>query len=141
MEMIKVFFILSISTHLIGNVEARRLASLGTFDVRSYGVRADGRNDDSQVIQFSQFTRNIISSSAILNVFVVDPCSCLVQAFMAAWTAACSSIGSSVKVVIPAGTYLVGPTRFYGPCKTVQSIRVEMRASVSCEIFARQIST
>ncbi|KAJ4963749.1 hypothetical protein NE237_023688 [Protea cynaroides] len=67
----------------------------GTFDVKSYGAKGDGRNDDS-------------------------------KAFTAAWKAACGSSGT-VKLVVPKGTFLLGPVKFVGPCKTVDSITVQMQ--------------
>ena len=44
----KLLFVLYFVTRFVGIVEARRVARLGTIDVRSYGARADGRTDDSQ---------------------------------------------------------------------------------------------
>ncbi|XP_043714446.1 exopolygalacturonase [Telopea speciosissima] len=67
----------------------------GTFNVKSYGAKGDGRNDDS-------------------------------KAFTAAWKAACGSSGS-VKLYIPKGTFLLGPVKFVGPCKTIDSITVQMQ--------------
>lgn len=67
----------------------------GTFNVKSFGARGDGRNDDS-------------------------------HAFTAAWKAACGATGSA-KLLIPKGTYLLGPVKFVGPCKTVRSITVQMQ--------------
>ncbi|XP_073099650.1 exopolygalacturonase-like isoform X1 [Elaeis guineensis] len=48
------------------------------------------------------------------------------KAFMAAWKAACAAVGV-VKLHIPAGTYLIGPTKFAGPCKNVHSLTVNMK--------------
>ncbi|XP_038986170.1 exopolygalacturonase isoform X2 [Phoenix dactylifera] len=45
---------------------------------------------------------------------------------MAAWKAACAAVGA-VKLQIPAGTYLIGPTKFAGPCKNVRSLTVNMK--------------
>uniref|UniRef100_A0A453D088 Exopolygalacturonase n=1 Tax=Aegilops tauschii subsp. strangulata TaxID=200361 RepID=A0A453D088_AEGTS len=39
-----------------------------------------------------------------------------VQALMAAWKAACGASGT-VTLLIPPGTYYIGPTKFHGPCK------------------------
>lgn len=55
------------------------------------------------------------------------------QAFMAAWKAACAAVGV-VKLHIPAGTYLIGPTKFAGPCKNVHSLTVNMKASHILEL-------
>ncbi|KAK8962817.1 hypothetical protein KSP40_PGU003434 [Platanthera guangdongensis] len=48
------------------------------------------------------------------------------KALLEAWKAACGSSGV-VKIVIPAGTYLVGPTKFKGPCKNVLSLKVHLQ--------------
>lgn len=48
---------------------------------------------------------------------------------MAAWKAACSFAGG-VKLLIPKGTYLVGPVKFDGPCRNVSSITVSMEVLV-----------
>ncbi|WOK94144.1 exopolygalacturonase [Canna indica] len=49
------------------------------------------------------------------------------QAFMKAWNAACSSSGAVKLLVPPQRTYLLGPVKFKGPCKNVQSITVHMQ--------------
>ncbi|KAF5194311.1 Exopolygalacturonase [Thalictrum thalictroides] len=51
------------------------------------------------------------------------------KAFVAAWQAACKCTGSP-KVWIPAGTYLTGPVQFYGPCKGVTTITVQVEGTV-----------
>ncbi|KAG0499141.1 hypothetical protein HPP92_003832 [Vanilla planifolia] len=51
------------------------------------------------------------------------------KAFMEAWKAACGSSGA-VKLVIPRGTYLVGPLLFNGPCKDVLSLRIELQGTM-----------
>ncbi|KAF7003761.1 hypothetical protein CFC21_019049 [Triticum aestivum] len=38
------------------------------------------------------------------------------KALMAAWKAACGAYGT-VTLLIPPGTYYIGPTKFHGPCK------------------------
>lgn len=62
------------------------------ISVRSFGVQADGRTDDS-------------------------------RAFNAAWQTACNARGNVI-LLIPKGTYLVGPLRFKGPCREVSSLTV-----------------
>lgn len=51
------------------------------------------------------------------------------QAFMAAWKAACAASGN-VKLHIPRRKYLVGPVKFDGPCRNVHSITVYMQVEV-----------
>ncbi|XP_078441270.1 pectin lyase-like superfamily protein [Wolffia australiana] len=48
------------------------------------------------------------------------------QAFMAAWKAACSASGN-VRLVVPKGTYLVGPLNFKGPCRKAYSVTVQVK--------------
>ncbi|EXB40432.1 hypothetical protein L484_013735 [Morus notabilis] len=49
------------------------------------------------------------------------------QAFIEAWKEACESTGR-VSLVIPRGTYLIGPVKFDGPCENVSSLTVQMEA-------------
>lgn len=49
METMKLFFILYSLNLILGNVESRRVVNSNTFNVRSYGAKANGRTDDSQV--------------------------------------------------------------------------------------------
>ncbi|KAF3341755.1 exopolygalacturonase [Carex littledalei] len=51
------------------------------------------------------------------------------QAFMKAWKAACASSGD-VTVVIPQGTYYLGPVKFTGPCKNVHTITVNLQGTL-----------
>lgn len=67
------------------------------ISVRSFGVQADGRTDDS-------------------------------RAFNAAWQTACNARGNVI-LLIPKGTYLVGPLRFKGPCREVSSLTVLMEVN------------
>ncbi|KAG2706263.1 hypothetical protein I3760_05G095900 [Carya illinoinensis] len=48
------------------------------------------------------------------------------RAFRAAWKEACEASGS-VNLVIPKGTYLIGPIKFAGPCNNVSSLTVLMK--------------
>ncbi|KAF9622494.1 hypothetical protein IFM89_031898 [Coptis chinensis] len=64
-------------------------AGTGTFSVKSYGAKSDGKTDDS-------------------------------KSFQLAWQAACGASGSP-KLLIPPGTYLVGPIEFTGPCSNAYS--------------------
>ncbi|CAB4291040.1 unnamed protein product [Prunus armeniaca] len=79
-----------------------RAKNSAVFDVMSFGARADGRTDDSNV--GSQF-----------------------PAFMAAWKEACQSRGR-VHITIPKGTYIIGPIKFSGPCLNVSSLTLRVKA-------------
>ncbi|KAI9389108.1 hypothetical protein POPTR_009G169100v4 [Populus trichocarpa] len=48
------------------------------------------------------------------------------KAFIAAWKEACRATGK-VELLIPKGTYLIGPVKFAGPCKNVSSLTVYMK--------------
>ncbi|KAK6253175.1 hypothetical protein QUC31_014895 [Theobroma cacao] len=48
------------------------------------------------------------------------------KAFRAAWKKACQATGE-VDLVIPRGTYLVGPVKFAGPCTNVSKITVRVK--------------
>ncbi|XP_022135891.1 exopolygalacturonase isoform X3 [Momordica charantia] len=48
------------------------------------------------------------------------------NAFVAAWKRACGSSGV-VTLLVPKGTYLVGPVKFSGPCRNVSSLTVKMK--------------
>jgi galacturan 1,4-alpha-galacturonidase len=41
-----------------------------------------------------------------------------VQAFVAAWRAACGSTAGNATLLIPVGTFAVGAVEFSGPCKS-----------------------
>lgn len=53
----------------------------------------------------------------------------LLQAVLDAWGAACGSKGRS-RVVIPRGTYLIGPMNFQGPCPGAYPIVVEVKGKL-----------
>ncbi|XP_062177997.1 exopolygalacturonase-like isoform X1 [Alnus glutinosa] len=48
------------------------------------------------------------------------------RAFRAAWKEACKSSGS-VNLLIPKGTYLIGPIKFAGPCNNVSSLTFHLK--------------
>nr|KJB47164.1 hypothetical protein B456_008G013400 [Gossypium raimondii] len=48
------------------------------------------------------------------------------KAFLSAWNKACQATGE-VDIMIPKGTYLVGPLKFAGPCENVSKIVVHMK--------------
>ncbi|KAK3421216.1 hypothetical protein EUGRSUZ_H05001 [Eucalyptus grandis] len=52
------------------------------------------------------------------------------KAFEAAWNEACRSTGR-VNLLIPKGTYLLGPVRFAGPCTDVSSLTGHVKASTN----------
>ena len=49
---------------------------------------------------------------------------------MKTWVAACRTSTAPAKVVIPQGTFLVGPVVFQGPCKSSEPIIVEVQGTV-----------
>ncbi|XP_028788933.1 polygalacturonase-like, partial [Neltuma alba] len=51
------------------------------------------------------------------------------SAFLAAWRDACSAAGNSV-LLIPEGTFLVGPVSFSGPCHNNQSPKIEIAGTL-----------
>ncbi|OIW07003.1 hypothetical protein TanjilG_02637 [Lupinus angustifolius] len=53
-----------------------------------------------------------------------------VNAFRAAWGAACKNSTTRAKVLIPKGTFLAGPTLFAGPCTSPNPITVEVEGTV-----------
>ncbi|KAF1860773.1 hypothetical protein Lal_00000186 [Lupinus albus] len=53
-----------------------------------------------------------------------------VNAFRAAWGAACKNSTSGAKVLIPKGTFLAGPTLFAGPCTSPNPIIVEVQGTI-----------
>ncbi|PIA56942.1 hypothetical protein AQUCO_00700950v1 [Aquilegia coerulea] len=59
------------------------------------------------------------------------------KAIQAAWQAACNSTGSP-KVVIPTGTYLTGPVQFFGPCKGVTTITVQLEGTLKASTNLEQ---
>ncbi|KAL7237239.1 hypothetical protein ACSBR2_003515 [Camellia fascicularis] len=48
------------------------------------------------------------------------------KAFLAAWKKACGFSGTVI-LLIPKGTYLIGPIKFTGPCENVSSLIVRMK--------------
>ncbi|MQM17754.1 hypothetical protein Taro_050730 [Colocasia esculenta] len=51
------------------------------------------------------------------------------QAFLAAWDAACSC-GKNATMVIPAGTFVLGPVLFKGPCSNAFSPALEIKGTL-----------
>ncbi|KAJ0988123.1 hypothetical protein J5N97_006479 [Dioscorea zingiberensis] len=51
------------------------------------------------------------------------------KAFLDAWRAACGAAGS-VKLIVPPGTYFLGPVRFIGPCKNVKTLTMQMQGTL-----------
>ncbi|KAM0932384.1 putative galacturonan 1,4-alpha-galacturonidase [Dioscorea sansibarensis] len=48
------------------------------------------------------------------------------KAFLDTWKAACNATGYA-KFVVPSGTYLLGPVRFTGPCRNVQTMAMQVQ--------------
>nr|CAB3482691.1 unnamed protein product [Digitaria exilis] len=78
-------------------------------NVNSYGAKGNGVNDDTKVGAF------LLPSS------VSD------LALMTAWKAACGAAGA-VTMVVPPGTYYIGPVQFHGPCKA-STLTFQLQAS------------
>lgn len=51
------------------------------------------------------------------------------QAFLAAWKAACN-FGGAASLLIPPGTFALGPVNLRGPCKNHKSPFVEIRGNL-----------
>ena len=103
------------------------------FSVLNYGAKADGKTNDSNVhfllipfwilvffffFSFS-FLVNVKPSKA--SIYKLLKIMYYVQAFSAAWKAACSATTQNPTVVVPSSrNFLVYPLIFYGPCKSSQ---------------------
>ena len=115
---------------------------LATYNAKNFGAEGNGTNDDTKVrIQFlnrllgwcSNLFLSLLSRS---NYVVIDRYLGVgVQALMAAWKAACGASGT-VTLLIPPGTYYIGPTKFHGPCKA-SAITFLLQAS-SCAVIILQ---
>uniref|UniRef100_A0A0D3GZ04 Exopolygalacturonase n=2 Tax=Oryza TaxID=4527 RepID=A0A0D3GZ04_9ORYZ len=101
-----------------------------TFNVRNYGAKGNGQTDDSKVAeeqsidQASSLVELSPSFLANCEVFVRD-----MQALMTAWKAACAATGA-VTLVLPPGTYYIGPVQFHGPCSKATTMTFLMQASI-----------
>ena len=49
---------------------------------------------------------------------------------MKTWVAACKNSGAAAKILIPKGSFLVGPVVFQGPCKSSEPIIIEVQGTV-----------
>ena len=101
-----------------------------TFNVRNYGAKGNGQTDDSKVAEEQSIDQasslDELSPSFLANceVFVRD-----MQALMTAWKAACAATGA-VTLVLPPGTYYIGPVQFHGPCSKATTMTFLMQASI-----------
>ncbi|RWR78296.1 exopolygalacturonase-like protein [Cinnamomum micranthum f. kanehirae] len=93
-----------------GNVR-KKAPKPGSFNVMDFGAKGDGLAEDTKE------SNKCIGLDWDL------------QAFMAAWQAACSYTGSA-RLLIPKHTYLLGQVKFSGPCKNVPSLTIYMKASL-----------
>ncbi|PPD80589.1 hypothetical protein GOBAR_DD22499 [Gossypium barbadense] len=85
------------------------------FNVKTFGAQADGLTDDTKVL-FPSLSFSIQTPAYHLQYL----------AFLSAWNKACQATGE-VDIMIPKGTYLVGPLKFAGPCENVSKIIVHMK--------------
>ncbi|KAJ4966878.1 hypothetical protein NE237_018727 [Protea cynaroides] len=116
------------------------LAIVPVFNVINYGGKADGRTDISQQsvvldsIQQQLYGANknvsvsLKQNDGVSYVYTEKSCNCVEfmnQALTNAWKDACGSkVGSTV--LIPKGTYFMGPVLLVGPCRTASiEFRIE----------------
>nr|KJB47162.1 hypothetical protein B456_008G013400 [Gossypium raimondii] len=109
------------------------------FNVKTFGAQADGLTDDTKVL-FPSLSFSIQTPAYHLQYLVcyfIFPFIILFnllhssfQAFLSAWNKACQATGE-VDIMIPKGTYLVGPLKFAGPCENVSKIVVHMKATTN----------
>lgn len=52
------------------------------------------------------------------------------QAFMKTWVAACKTSTAPAKMLVPEGSFLVGPVVFQGPCKSSHPIIIEVLGTI-----------
>ncbi|KAM0942908.1 putative glycosidase [Dioscorea sansibarensis] len=57
------------------------------------------------------------------------------KAFLAAWKAACSARGR-VKLLVPMGTYLLGPVKFRGPCTSLITVKLKGYLKATTDLSA-----
>lgn len=55
-----------------------------------------------------------------------------IQGFLKTWAAACASQGQA-KIVVPKGSYLLGPIHFEGPCKGVTSLVFDLEGTLKAD--------
>ncbi|KAF9603897.1 hypothetical protein IFM89_038332 [Coptis chinensis] len=85
------------------------LSGLGTFNVKDYGVKGDGKTDHTKSLNMK--TGLCVFVSRVFNLLG----KLHVQPQVHHW--------------IPKGTYLIGSVKFNGPCKNAKTITVQLEAS------------
>ena len=108
-------------------------AGAASFNAKNYGAKGNGVNDDTKVRACVRISWRFLSSSSLrapaLTGFMPRPAVVFVQPLMSAWKAACGSAGA-VTLVVPPGTYYIGPVQFHGPCKA-STLTFQLQASGS----------
>ncbi|CAA7387950.1 unnamed protein product [Spirodela intermedia] len=105
----------------------RRRSTLGSAstvrNVKDFGARGDGSSDNTKVVDRSAISFGSDENLLLTSRGPARRLSCM-QAFAAAWKAACSS-SAPVTVLVPEGkAYRLKPITFSGPCKSAITVAV-----------------